>query len=419
MSTPDLMLTFKERGFIHQCTDPYGLIKLLRRQTISAYIGYDATADSLHAGSLVTIMALRWLQKAGHRPIVLLGGGTSKIGDPSGKDETRKILSAKDIDENARKLSAIFSQYLRFKANRDTDTDAIVCNNADWLDRLEYIPFLREVGKHFTINRMLKFDSVRSRLDREQPLTFLEFNYMILQAWDFVQLSQRENCLLQIGGRDQWGNIVCGIELSRRLQGPQLYGLTLPLVTTSDGAKMGKTAGGAVWLDADKVSANDFWQYWRNVSDEDIKRFLLLFTELPLSEIELLTALKGQERNRAKIVLADRVTEMCHGKEAAMGAYEVAQKIFVEGDTKSGLAAHEVTQDYLEKTPALAAAMSRFKLTESNSEARRAIRGGGVRVNGQKITDTAAVLSPDLFDKKGLAQISLGHKKHILLKLIN
>ncbi|MDA7988083.1 MAG: tyrosine--tRNA ligase [Alphaproteobacteria bacterium] len=399
-----------ERGFIHQCTDREALRRLFDDEVFSTYIGYDATADSLHAGSLITIMALRWIQRGGHRPIVLLGGGTSKIGDPSGKDEVRRILSEGDIARNAESLGVIFSRYLDFDG--DGAASAVMCNNADWLDSLSYIPFLREVGGHFTINRMLTFDSVRSRLEREQPLTFLEFNYMVLQAWDFVQLSVREGCRLQVGGSDQWGNIVCGVELSRRLGGARLHGLTVPLVTTSGGAKMGKTAAGAVWLDGGKVSPNDFWQYWRNVSDEDLGRFLSLFTELPMSEVESLAALRGRERNHAKIVLADNVTALCHGGDAARGAREVAERIFVEGGVDAGLAVYEVGEGLT-----LVAALVEADLAISNSEARRAVRGGGVRVNGEKISDIGYVLSREIFGDDGTAQVSLGRKKHVLLKI--
>src|SRR5690348_13362725 len=324
-----LMRLLDERSYIHQVTDP-AFDVLAEKEIVSAYVGYDATAPSLHVGSLVQIMMLRRLQQTGHRPIVLMGGGTTKVGDPSGKDESRQLLSEEKIAQNIAAIRRVFEQFLTFG---DGPTDAIIVNSADWLDTLEYIPFLRDVGRHFTINRMLTFDSVRLRLDREQPLTFLEFNYMILQAYDFLELSRRVGCRLQLGGSDQWGNIVNGIELTRRIDGTEVFGFTSPLITTSDGAKMGKTAAGAVWLNADLLSSYDYWQFWRNTADVDVGRFLRLFTDVPVDEIARLEALPGAEINQAKIVLATEATAMLHGREAAEAAEATARTTFGEGGT--------------------------------------------------------------------------------------
>ncbi|HVV95480.1 MAG TPA: tyrosine--tRNA ligase, partial [Hyphomicrobiales bacterium] len=323
----DFLATLEARGFIHQCSDPARLDEKLRAGEVTAYIGFDATATSLHVGSLVQIMMLRWLQRTGHRPITLMGGGTTKVGDPSGKDESRKLLSNEEINANIASLKRVFARFLDY----DGAAGAIMGNNADWLDELKYIPLLREVGRHFTINRMLTFESVKLRLDREQPLTFLEFNYMILQAYDFVELWRRHGCVLQMGGSDQWGNIVNGIDLGRRMNNAQLFALTAPLITTSSGAKMGKTAAGAVWLNADMVSPYDYWQYWRNTEDGDVVRFLKLFTVLPLDEIGRLGALKGAEINEAKKVLATEVTALVHGRAAAEDAAKTAQTTFEQG----------------------------------------------------------------------------------------
>src|SRR5690242_10777296 len=316
-----LMRLLDERGYIHQVTDPAAFDALAAKGVVSAYVGFDATAPSLHVGNLVSIMMLRRLQQAGHRPIVLMGGGTTKVGDPSGKDEVRKLHTPEQIDSNVASIRRVFERFLTFG---DGPTDAIMVNNADWLDTLEYIPFLRDVGRHFTINRMLAFDSVKLRLDREQPLTFLEFNYMILQAYDFLELSRRVGCRLQLGGSDQWGNIVNGIELTRRMDGIEVFGLTTPLITTADGGKMGKTAQGAVWLNADQLSPYDYWQFWRNTADADVGKFLKLFTDLPLEEIARLESLAGAEINAAKVVLATEATAMLHGREAAEAAAETA-----------------------------------------------------------------------------------------------
>jgi len=338
----DFLRTLSERGFIHQCTDLEGLDARLAAGPISAYIGFDCTADSLHVGSLLPIMMLRWLQKTGHQPIVLMGGGTTKIGDPSGKDEARRLLTDEQIAANKTGIQRIFSRYLDFGAGT---TDAVMVDNAEWLDRLGYIEVLRAIGPHFTINRMMTFDSVKLRLEREQPLTFLEFNYMILQAYDFTELFRDRKCILQMGGSDQWGNIVNGVELGRRRMAAELFGLTTPLLTTSSGAKMGKTAAGAVWMTADKMGPYDFWQYWRNAEDADVGRFLKLYTELPMDEIRRLEALQGAEINAAKKILADEVTKLAHGAEAAHAAAETAQRTFEQGQAAEGLPTVAVTAD--------------------------------------------------------------------------
>lgn len=411
----DLLAVLEARGFLHQCTDREGLAKRLQAETVSAYIGYDATADSLHAGSLVTIMALRWLQKAGHRPIILMGGGTSKIGDPSGKDESRRMLSGEAIDANIASLSRIFSRFLDFES--DAPNCGVFRNNADWLDKLEYVAFLREVGIHFTINRMLRFDSVRLRLDREQPLTFLEFNYMVLQAWDFVQLAEAEGCCLQLGGSDQWGNIVCGIELARRRGGAGLFGLTSPLVTTSSGAKMGKTARGAVWLNAERLSPWEYWQYWRNVEDADLKRFLLLFTELPIDEVARLAALEGQESNEAKRVLANEATRLCHGREAAEQADATAEATFGRGEAGTGLPSVSLSRAEAEAGVAVAELIVRLGFAASRSEARRAILGGAVRLDETRITDGLAQLGLQHLGNEGQVRLSVGRKRHGVVRI--
>jgi tyrosyl-tRNA synthetase len=379
---------------------------------ITAYTGFDATADSLHIGSLVQIMMLHWLQKTGHRPIVLMGGGTTKVGDPSGKDESRQLLSNDAIDRNIAGIRKNFDPFLRFG---DGPTDAILVNNADWLDRLEYVLFLRDVGRHFTINRMLTFDSVKLRLEREQPLTFLEFNYMILQAYDFAELAKRHGCALQMGGSDQWGNIVNGIDLGRRIGDFELFGLTTPLITTASGAKMGKTAAGAVWLSPDRVSPYDYWQYWRNADDDDVGRFLRLFTTLPLDEIARLEKLEGAEINDAKKVLAFETTAMLHGADAATAAAETARRTFEDGEAAAGLPRHAVNPDALsgEGMP-LYAALAETGLAASGGEGRRLIKGGGARVNDLAVTDEhRRLIAADLRD--GAIKLSAGKKRHVLL----
>jgi len=366
-----LLKTLDERGYIHQVTDAGGLDELAQKQVVPGYIGFDATASSLHVGSLVQIMQLRRLQQAGHKPIVLMGGGTTKVGDPSGKDEGRQLLSHEQIETNIAGIRKVFERYLTFG---DGPTDAVMVNNADWLDTLQYIPFLREVGRHFTINRMLTFDSVKLRLDREQPLTFLEFNYMILQAYDFLELSRRDACRLQLGGSDQWGNIVNGIELARRIDGTELFGVTSPLITTADGAKMGKTAAGAVWLNADLLSPYDYWQFWRNTADADVGRFLRLFTDLPLDEIARLESLPGAEINEAKVVLATEATAMLHGREAAEAAARTAAETFAGGGIGEDLPTLPLVDGMT-----IAQALTAIGFTGSNGEAKRKIAEGEPR----------------------------------------
>jgi tyrosyl-tRNA synthetase len=397
----DLLRLLDARGYIHQVTDPEGLDTLARQQIVPGYIGFDATAPSLHVGNLVSIMLLRRLQQAGHRPIVVMGGGTTKIGDPSGKDESRKLLSEETIAANIASIRRSFERFLTFG---DGPSDAIMVNNADWLDALNYIPFLRDVGPHFTINRMLTFDSVRLRLDREQPLTFLEFNYMILQAYDFLELSRRVGCRLQLGGSDQWGNIVNGIELTRRIDGTQLYGVTTPLITTADGAKMGKTAAGAVWLNGAMLSPYDYWQFWRNTQDGDVGKFLRLFTDLPLDEVDRLATLDGSEINVAKKILADEATGLAHGSEAAEAAAETARRTFEEGASGDALPTLKVAGKI-----GLVDALVGLGLVASKNEARRLIAQGGARVDGAPAKeDTPIAVACEV-------RISAGKKKHGLL----
>src|SRR5687767_14403777 len=393
-----LLRLLDERGYIHQVTDAAALDALAEKEVITAYIGFDATAPSLHVGSLVQIMLLRRLQQAGHKPVVLMGGGTTKVGDPSGKDEARQLLTAEQIDANIASIRRVFERLLKFG---DGPTGAILLDNAEWLDGLAYVPFLREVGRHFTINRMLTFDSVRLRLDREQPLTFLEFNYMILQAYDFLELSRRVGCRLQMGGSDQWGNIVNGIELGRRIEGTELFGVTTPLVTTADGAKMGKTAQGAVWLNEDLLSPYDYWQFWRNTDDADVGKFLRRFTDLPLDEIAMLEKLKGAELNAAKIALATAATAMLHGDEAARAAQETAKATF-EGGAGEDLPTLKVGDGVN-----IAHALTRLGFTPSNKEAKRKIAEGAVRLNDAVVSDAGLVVTE--------GKLSLGRKKHGLL----
>ncbi|WP_328280609.1 tyrosine--tRNA ligase [Sphingobium sp.] len=397
----DLLRLLDERGYIHQLTDAEGLDALAARQVVPGYIGFDPTAPSLHVGSLVQIMMLRRMQQAGHKPIVLMGGGTGKIGDPSFKDEARKLLTDDLITSNVASIKRVFEKFLTFG---DGPTDAVMVDNADWLDALEYIPFLRDIGQHFSVNRMLSFDSVKLRLDREQSLSFLEFNYMILQAYDFLELSRRAGCRLQMGGSDQWGNIVNGIELSRRVDGTQVYGLTSPLITTADGGKMGKTAKGAVWLNADALSPYDYWQFWRNTQDADVGRFMRLFTDLPLAEIARLEALEGAEINEAKKILAHAATAMAHGEEAATAAAETARKTFEEGASDTNLPTVSLGAEALTVVQATTA----LGFATSNKEVRRKLTEGAIRVNGDVVTDPAVTLKPG--DK-----ISFGAKKHGLI----
>ena len=394
-----LLKLLDERGYIHQITDAAALDALAAKEVVTGYIGFDATASSLHVGSLVQIMLLRRLQQAGHRPIVLMGGGTTKVGDPSGKDESRKLLTNEEINANIASIRRVFEHFLTFG---DGPTDAILVDNAEWLDKLEYVQFLREVGRHFTINRMLTFDSVRLRLDREQPLTFLEFNYMILQAYDFLELSRRHGLRLQMGGSDQWGNIVNGIELTRRIDGTDVFGVTTPLITTADGAKMGKTAQGAVWLDDTLLSAYDYWQFWRNTQDADVGRFLRLFTDVPLDEVARLENLQGAEINDAKIVLATEATAMLHGREAAETAAATARTTFGEGGAGTDLPTLEVGDGM-----SILAALTGLNFCASNGEAKRKIAEGAVRL------DDVVVSDPGLQVTGG--KLSLGKKKHGLL----
>ncbi len=402
-----------ERGYMHQCTDMDGLDELASGQRLSAYIGFDATADSLHAGSLVSIMLLRLLQRTGHKPIVLMGGGTTKVGDPSGKDEQRQLLGTEQIDRNIESIRRIFEKFLQFGDGR---TDAVMVNNADWLDPLEYIPFLRDYGRHFSVNRMLAFDSVKLRLDREQPLTFLEFNYMVLQAYDFVELARRYGCRLQMGGSDQWGNIVAGIELAHKSDQIQLYGMTTPLLTSASGTKMGKTAAGAVWLNEDRLSAYDYWQYWRNTEDADVGRFLRLFTDLPLDEIVRLEALEGAEINEAKKVLANEATRLCHGAKAANAAAKTARKTFEEGRIDENLPTIEIARSELEGGLPAFELMRRAGLAASNGEARRLIKGGGARVNDAVLGEELARVTLADVNTDGLIKLSAGKKRHALVR---
>ena len=411
----DFLKTVQERGYMHQCTDLDALDKKASDGIVTAYIGFDCTAPSLHVGSLLPIMLLRTLQKTGHKPIVLMGGGTTLVGDPSGKDESRKMLTEADIQDNMDGIKKIFSKFLTFG---DGPTDAVMVNNADWLKGLNYIEFLRDFGPHFTINRMMTFDSVKLRLDREQPLTLLEFNYMILQAYDFLELNRRSGCSLQMGGSDQWGNIINGVELTRRVDNTEVFGLTVPLLTTSSGAKMGKTAAGAVWLNAEQLSPYDYWQYWRNTEDADVGRFLRLFTELPLDEIARLEALEGQDINEAKKVLADEATRMCHGEEAAKAAHATAQKTFEQGQLGGDLPSFDVPKAELEEGIATFAALVKVGFCKSNGEARKFVRGGGARINDEQIKDENHSVTVSDLNDDGVIKVSAGKKRHALLKAV-
>jgi tyrosyl-tRNA synthetase len=410
----DFLRVLSERGFIHQVSEPEALDALAASSAIIGYIGFDCTAPSLHVGSLLPIMMLYWMQQTGHKPIALMGGGTTRVGDPSGKDESRRILTDAMIDENLRGIRAIFSKFLKFEGDGG---NAIMANNADWLNTLNYIDFLRDVGRHFSVNRMLSFDSVKLRLERQQELSFLEFNYMILQAYDFVELRKRTGCVLQMGGSDQWGNIVNGIDLGRRMMNAQLFALTSPLITTSSGAKMGKTAAGAVWLNADLMSPYDYWQYWRNTEDGDVARFLKLFTVLPLPEIARLAALRGQELNEAKKVLATEATALVHGREAAERSADTARRTFEEGTLAENLPTVEIARADLDNgIGVLNAFAEKAGLVTSNGEARRQIKGGGLRVNDVPVADEKMVLTASDLTPQGVIKLSLGKKRHVLLK---
>ncbi|WP_395447226.1 tyrosine--tRNA ligase [Aminobacter sp. UC22_36] len=409
----DFLRTLSERGFIHQVSDETGLDDLFRKETVTAYVGYDATATSLHIGNLISATMLYWMQETGHRPIALMGGGTSMVGDPSFRDEQRKLLTPEAIGSNIEGIKKIFARILRFGEGK---TDAFMVNNADWLLKLNYIEFLRDVGRHFSVNRMLSFDSVKLRLDREQSLSFLEFNYMIMQGYDFVELSRRYDCRLQMGGSDQWGNIINGVDLGHRMGTPQLYALTTPLLTTSSGAKMGKSANGAVWLNDDVFSPYDFWQYWRNTEDADVERFLKIFTRLPLDEIARLAALGGSEINDAKKVLATEATAIVHGRVAAEQAEETARKTFEEGALAESLPTVEVAGDELKAGIGLLSLVVRAGLAASNGEARRHVQGGAVRINDQSVNDERRSVTTADLTPEGVVKLSLGKKKHILVR---
>ncbi len=411
----DFLHTMQERGFIHQISDESGLDDLLCKETVTAYIGFDPTAPSLHAGSLIQIMMLHWFQATGHRPISLMGGGTGMVGDPSFKDEARQLMTVETIENNIASIKEVFSNYLNYG---DGAKDALMINNAEWLRSLNYLEFLRDVGRHFSVNRMLTFDSVKTRLEREHSLSFLEFNYMILQAYDFVELAKRYDCRLQMGGSDQWGNIVNGIDLGHRMGTRQLYAVTSPLLTTSSGAKMGKSATGAIWLNADMLSAYDFWQYWRNTEDADVPRFLKLYTTLPMSEIGRLAMLGGSEINEVKKILATEVTAILHGRAAAEEAAETARKTFEEGALADNLPSIEVPSGELEAGIGLLSLIVRAGLATTNGEARRHIQGGAVRINDQPVSDERMTVGSAELTGDHVVKLSLGKKKHILVRAV-
>jgi tyrosyl-tRNA synthetase len=409
------LATALERGFVHQCTDLDALDDRMSAGRVTAYVGYDCTADSLHVGSLLSIMLLRLLQKNGHKPIVLMGGGTTRIGDPSFRDAARPLLDDAEIARNMVGIHKVFTKFIDFG---DDPNDAVMVNNADWLDELRYIPLLRDIGRHFSVNRMLTQDSVRLRLEREQPLSFLEFNYPILQAYDFVELARRFNCEVQIGGSDQWGNIVGGVELGRRMDGRTLFGLTTPLLTSASGDKMGKTAQGAVWLNPERLSPYEYWQFWRNTEDADVGRFLRLFTELSIVEIARLEALEGAAINEAKKILATAATALCHDREAAEAAARTASEVFEQGGSSDDLAQTEVPRDLLERGVAAVELFSRTGLAASNSEARRLIRGGGARINDTTVDDETRIVRLDDLGPQGVLKLSAGRKRHAIVRAV-
>ena len=409
----DFLKVLQERGFIHQASDFEGLDALAARGQATAYVGYDCTAPSLHIGNFLTMMMLYWLQQSGNKPITLMGGGTTMVGDPSGKDETRAIRSIAEIEANKDSIRGVFAKVLRFGEGA---SDAIMLDNAEWLTKLNWIEMLRDIGRHFSVNRMLTMDSVKLRLEREHEMSFIEFNYMVCQAYDFVELARRTGCRLQMGGSDQWGNIVNGIDLGRRMGTPQLHALTTPLITTSSGEKMGKTASGAVWLNADMKSPYEFWQFWRNTEDADVTRFLKLFTTIPLSEIERLAALRGAEINEAKKALADSATTLLHGADAAHTAAETARQTFEEGAIAENLPKVEVLRGELEAGIGVLASFVKAGLVASNGEARRQIKGGGLRVNDTAVTDEKMVLKPSDLTREGVIKLSMGKKRHVLLR---
>ena len=409
----DFLNTLQERGFIHQCSDFEGLDALAAKGEAIAYVGYDCTARSLHIGNYLTMMMLHWLQQSGNKPITLMGGGTTMVGDPSGKDETRAMRTIAEIEANKESIRGVFAKVLRYG---DGKSDAIMLDNAEWLTKLNWIEMLRDVGRHFSVNRMLTMDSVRLRLEREQEMSFIEFNYMVCQAYDFVELAKRTGCHLQMGGSDQWGNIIMGVDLGRRMGTHQLFALTTPLLTTASGAKMGKTAQGAVWLNADQFSPYDFWQYWRNTEDADVGKFLKLFTTLPMSEIKKLEALGGSEINEAKKVLATEATALLHGRDTASEAAETARRTFEEGALAESLPTVEIPRGELEAGLGVLNAFVKAGLVASNGEARRQIKGGGLRVNDEPVTDEKMALSAASLTPEGVVKLSFGKKKHILLK---
>ena len=409
----DFLNTLQERGFIHQCSDFEGLDALAAKGEATAYVGYDCTARSLHIGNYLTMMMLHWLQQSGNKPITLMGGGTTMVGDPSGKDETRAIRTIAEIEANKESIRGVFAKVLKYG---DGKSDAIMLDNAEWLTKLNWIEMLRDVGKHFSVNRMLTMDSVRLRLEREQEMSFIEFNYMVCQAYDFVELAKRTGCKLQMGGSDQWGNIIMGVDLGRRMGTHQLFALTTPLLTTASGAKMGKTAQGAVWLNADQFSPYDFWQYWRNTEDADVGKFLKLFTTLPLAEIKKLEALGGSEINEAKKVLATEATALLHGRDAANEAAETARRTFEEGALAESLPTVEIPRGELEAGLGVLNAFVKAGLVASNGEARRQIKGGGLRVNDVAVTDEKMSLAAANLTPEGVIKLSFGKKKHVLIR---
>jgi tyrosyl-tRNA synthetase len=406
----EFLNTLSTRGYIHQCSDATGLDALASKGDVTAYIGFDCTAKSLHVGSLVQIMLLHWAQELGQKSIALMGGGTTRVGDPSGRDESRKLLTIADIEENKRGIQQVFAKFLRFGSG---PKDALMIDNAEWLTKLNYLDMLREVGRHFSVNRMLAMDSVKLRLEREHELSFIEFNYMVLQAYDYAELARRYGCNLQMGGSDQWGNIINGIDLGRRMGTHQLFALTTPLITLASGAKMGKSASGAVWLNADMLSPYGYWQFWRNTEDADVGRFLKLFTMLPLAEIAKLEALGGTEINTAKKTLADKATAMLHGQQAAVEASETARKTFEEGESAAGLPTFELD---LEKGVGVLQAAVLAGFASSNGEARRSIQGGAIRINDVAVTDEKLQLTPKTLNSEGVIKLSMGKKKHALIK---
>jgi tyrosyl-tRNA synthetase len=409
----DFLNVMQERGFIHQCSDFDGLDALAAKGQATAYVGYDCTAPSLHIGNYLTMMMLYWLQRSGNKPITLMGGGTTMVGDPSGKDESRALRSIAEIEANKASIRGVFAKVLNYGSG---PSDAIMLDNAEWLTKLNWIEMLRDVGRHFSVNRMLTMDSVRLRLEREQEMSFIEFNYMVCQAYDFVELSRRAGCRLQMGGSDQWGNIVMGVDLGRRMGTPQLFALTTALLTTASGAKMGKTAQGAIWLNAEECSPYEFWQYWRNVEDRDVVKFLKLFTTLPMKEIDKLASLKGAEINEAKKALADAATTLLHGAAAARQAADTARQTFEEGAIAENLPTVDVSRAELDAGIGVLAAFVKAGLVASNGEARRQIKGGGLRVNDVAVSDEKMLLAPANLTPEGVIKLSLGKKRHILLK---